>query len=66
MKFSGKMRLTIILKVTKKQGCTVSLKKIFLEKAQGVVKLNPSSAFSGLELEYFFGILKLLIPRIPV
>ena len=35
MTFSGKMRLTIILKVTKQQGSTHSLGNKFLEKQQG-------------------------------
>ena len=35
MKFSGKMWLMIILKVTKKLGFTLSLENIFLEKPQG-------------------------------
>ena len=35
MTFSGKMRLAIILKVTKQQGSTHSIGKKFLEKQQG-------------------------------
>ena len=35
MKFSGKMYLMIILKVTKNQGFTLSLKDTFFEKPQG-------------------------------
>ena len=35
MKFSGKMWLMIILKVTKNQGLTLSLENTFLEKPQG-------------------------------
>ena len=35
MKFSGKMCLMIILKVTKKQGFTLSLEDTFFEKPQG-------------------------------
>ena len=34
MKFSGKMRLMIILKVTKSQGFTLSLEDTFFEKPQ--------------------------------
>ena len=34
--FSGKMSLVIILKVTKKQGFTRTLKNLYLEKPQGV------------------------------
>ena len=43
MKFSGKMRLMIILKVTKSQGFTLSLEDTFFEKPQegGGVKLTP-------------------------
>ena len=36
MKFSGKMYLKIILKVTKTQGFTLSLEDTFFEKPQGV------------------------------
>ena len=36
MRFSGKMWLAIILKVTKQQGFTLSLENKFLEKPQGV------------------------------
>ena len=35
MKFSGKMWLMIILKVTKNQGFTLSLEDTFLKKPQG-------------------------------
>ena len=35
MKFSGKMWLVIILKVTQNQGFTLSLGDTFLEKPQG-------------------------------
>ena len=35
MKFSGKMCLKIILKVTKKQGFNLSLEDAFFEKPQG-------------------------------
>ena len=35
MRFSGKMWLLIILKVTKKHGFTLSLEDKFLEKSQG-------------------------------
>ena len=35
MKFSGKMRLTIILKVTKNQGFTLTLEDKFFEKPRG-------------------------------
>ena len=52
MKFSGKMYLMIILKVTKKQGFTLSLEDTFFKKTQegwgwgaGGVKLTPLSHF---------------------
>ena len=35
MRFSGKMRLTIILIVTKNQGLTLTLENAFFEKSQG-------------------------------
>ena len=35
MRFSGKMRLTIILIVTKNQGLTLTLEDAFFEKSQG-------------------------------
>ena len=45
MKFSGKMCLMIILKVTKKQSFTISLEDTFFEKPRGGwgwgVKLTP-------------------------
>ena len=42
MKFSGKMRFKIILKVTKKHGFTLSIEDTFFKKPQGVgVNLNP-------------------------
>ena len=42
MKFSGKMCLMIILKVTEDQGFTLSLEDTFFENPQGVeVKLTP-------------------------
>ena len=42
MKFSGKMWLLIIIKVTKKQGFSVSLKNFFLEKPQRGDQIDPS------------------------
>ena len=49
MKFSGKMWLIIILKITKNQGFTLSLEDAFFIKSQermgGWVKLTPSSRF---------------------
>ena len=41
-KFSGKMWLMIILKITKNQGFTLSLENIFSKKSKGV-KLNPTT-----------------------
>ena len=46
MKFSGKMCLMIILKVTKNQGFTPSFKKIHFSKnlkGEGVDQIDPSS-----------------------
>ena len=51
MKFSGKMWLIIILNVTKKQGFTVSIKRIFLEKQQGVSNWRYP-AFLGLNWSF--------------
>ena len=51
MKFSGKMCLMIILKVTKNQGFTLSLEDIFFEKPQGgQIDLPPLPAVLGLKL----------------
>ena len=41
MKFSGKMCLMIILKVTKNKGFTLSLEDTYFEKPQGGGKLTP-------------------------
>ena len=41
MRFSGKMCLKTILKVTKNQGFTLSLEDTYFEKPQGRVKLTP-------------------------
>ena len=43
MKFSGKMWLMIILKVTKNQGFTLSLEDAFFEKTQGGSNWYPPS-----------------------
>ena len=43
MKCSGKMQLMIILKVTKNQGFTLSLKDTFFGKPQRSVKLTPQT-----------------------
>ena len=40
MKFSGKICLKIILKVTKKQGFTLSLEDIFFEKPSNSNRCN--------------------------
>ena len=45
MKFSGKVCLMIVLKVTEKQGFTPSLENTVLEKPQMRVKLTPASLF---------------------
>ena len=42
MKFSGKMCLIIILKVTKNQGLTLSLEDKYFEKLQGGDPLPPA------------------------
>ena len=41
MKFSGKMWFMTILKVTIKQGLTLSSEDATLEKSTGVIKLTP-------------------------
>ena len=41
IKFSGKMCLMIILKVTKNQGITLCLEDTIFEKPQGGIKLIP-------------------------
>ena len=51
MKFSGKMCLKIMLKVTKNQGVTLSLEDTFFEKPQGGEWCQfdrPSPAILGL------------------
>ena len=45
MKFSGKIRLKTILKVTKKQDFTLLLEYKFFEKPLRGVKLTPLSRF---------------------
>ena len=42
MKFSGKMCFKIILKVTKKQGSTLSLEDTFFKKPQEVGQFDPT------------------------
>ena len=51
MKFSGKMCLKIILKVTKYQGFALSLEDTFFKKPQGGVKLIPPAVL-GLMTQY--------------
>ena len=48
MKFSGNISLMIILKVTKKQGFTLSLKKTFIKKVTGGGQID-FPAFLGLK-----------------
>ena len=43
IKFSGKMCFRIILKVTKKQGFTLSLEDTIFEKPQGGGQIDPPS-----------------------
>ena len=43
MKFSGKMCLMKMLKVTKKQGFTLCLENTFLEKPHGRGQIDPPS-----------------------
>ena len=45
MKFSGKMCLKIILKVTKKQGFSLSLEDTLFEKPQGGGQIDPPQPF---------------------
>ena len=49
MKFSGKMCLKIILKVTENQGFTLSLEGTCFEKPQGGDQIEPPLAFLGLK-----------------
>ena len=45
MKFSAKMCFTIVLKVTKKQGFTLSVEDTFFEKPHGWGQIDPPSRF---------------------
>ena len=60
MKFSGKMWLMIILKVSKFQGFRISLEDTFFEKPQTAnLKLTPPSSrfrvnFNGEKMKIFF------------
>ena len=47
MKFSRKMLLMIILKVTKNQGFTLPLEDTVFEKPQGESQVDPSQPFYG-------------------
>ena len=51
MKFSAKMWLMKILKVTKNQGFTLSLEDTFFEKPRGGGGLTPSPAVLGLNIK---------------
>ena len=48
MEFSGKMCFKMILKVTKKQGFTISLEDTFFEKPQGRGSVCDSPSRLGL------------------
>ena len=50
MKFSRKMYLMIILKVTKNQGFTLSLEDTFFEKPQGGGQFDPPAVL-GLKIK---------------
>ena len=50
IKFSGKMRFKMILKVTKKQGFTLSLEDTFFEKPQGEGERGQTDPPAVLEL----------------
>ena len=47
MKFSVNIKLTIILKVRKKQGFTLYLKGTFFEKRKGMGQMMPHSPLSS-------------------
>ena len=52
MKFSGKMYLNIIFKVTKKQGFTLSLEDTFLEKPQEAGdQIDPPAVLGLIDLK---------------
>ena len=53
MKFSGKMLLMIILKVSKNQGFTLSLEDTLFEKPQGRVGVNLTPTVLELKLLEF-------------
>ena len=62
MKFSGKMCLKIILKVTKNQGFSLFLEDTLFEKPQGGTKLTPPAVL-GLRISCcrIYAILRSLI-----
>ena len=69
MKFSGKMCLEIILKVTKNQGFTLSLGDIFFEKPQwgkGFKSDPPPPAVLGLILNDLVVALLLLVQNVTI
>ena len=55
MKFLGKMRLMIILKVTKNRGFTLSLEDTFVEKPQGGCQIDAPPPPAALGLNTFAG-----------
>ena len=60
MKFSGKMCLVIILKVTKKQGFTPSLENTVLKKPQGGGQNYPTPSLVRFKSSWFQGEKKLI------
>ena len=60
MKFSGKMYLIIILKVTKNHGLNVSLEDVFFEKPQGWGQIDPHPpAIYGLKSKEYIKIIEI-------
>ena len=53
MKFLGKMSLIIRLKVTNKQGLTLSLEDTFFKKPQGVQRLHDTLKLKHFNLLFF-------------
>ena len=60
MKFSGKMCLVIILKVTKKKGFTPSLENTVLKKPQGAGQNYPTPSLARVKSPWFQGEKKLI------
>ena len=54
MKFSGKMRIMIILKVTKNQGFPLCLKDKSFEKPQGRAQIDPPADLEFRKMGFFF------------